>query len=350
VFCKAPPQTKVDTPSSRDVPKASLRSVIHQGTAKVTTLTAKLVPEFFRRNKGNNSRTLETAQSNPKGILKVSASALQEEAQRPERSTLALAAAAQIPLQATIHKTHLSRDCGSSSTDSDSETFSEASPASTTASEPSTPKQLGAQSLPPPAPKPLTEEEQHDLDFAPIRAIPSELFKSVLLKHIDPTNYVTNPRVNIQRRTEGASHHVVMLQFGLGSFKVEYVIKFPLTGTKERWNEELAYTMRCEAMLMKHMEPTDIPVPEIRAVVDTIDNELGAPYILMRRMPGKGAYLLWSDRDDEDHLKADCPSAETEKKRQTFLRSLAHQMAKLQQLQFDKIGMLDFGRVLQGLQ
>jgi hypothetical protein len=348
VLRKALPQAKVDTSDSRDVSKSSFRTAFRKSTAKLTTFAAKLVSSFWRRKK-DDGRCQEIIQPDQKGIMKVSSTTLEAEASLPERSALASAVAAQILLEENTPKTHLSLYSDISSTDSGSETFSEPSPTSTMASEPPTINQLGALSPPPPvpalasAPESLTEVEQYDLEFAHLRAIPSALIKSVLLKHIDPTKSFTNPRVRVQRRTEGASHHVVMLQFGPADLNSEWVIKIPVTGTKERWNEELAHKMRCEAMLMKYIKRTDLPVPRIHTVIDTINNELGAPYILMKRMPGKGAYHLWFDKDDEDHLNANYPSPETEKKRETFLRSLAHHMAKLQELQFDKIGMLDLG-------
>ncbi|KAF1831322.1 hypothetical protein BDW02DRAFT_606901 [Decorospora gaudefroyi] len=142
-------------------------------------------------------------------------------------------------------------------------------------------------------PSELSKREQNDRDFAPFRAIPNELFKTQLLKHIDPTQHFTNPRVRIQRRVERTSHHVVMLQFGAAKFGIEYVFKIPVTGTKERWNEEHAYAMDCEAMLMRYIkEKTHIPVPEIKAVELDAKNELGVPYILMKKLPGKTAYRV----------------------------------------------------------
>jgi hypothetical protein len=102
--------------------------------------------------------------------------------------------------------------------------------------------------------------------------------------------------------------------------------------------------MKCEAMTMEYIgRHSCFPGPSIEAVETDIDNELGAPYILMGKMPGKGAYRLWYDHDDTEHLNADRSSEETEKKRVTFLRSMAYRMGQLQKMQFDKIGMLELG-------
>ncbi|KAI1668044.1 hypothetical protein Ptr902_12214 [Pyrenophora tritici-repentis] len=186
----------------------------------------------------------------------------------------------------------------------------------------------------------LSERAQHDRDFAPFRAISNDRFKAQLRKFLDPTNYFKDSRIRILRRTEGASHHVMMLQFGHPKYVMEYVFKIPVTGTVERWKEEHAYTMSCEALLIKYIKKhTNMPVPEIKEVDLGFDNELGAPYILMKKMHGKSAGYIWYEQGDGYALNADFPSELTLQKRETFLKSLAGYMAKLQTLEFDKIGM-----------
>ncbi|KAF1943493.1 hypothetical protein EJ02DRAFT_433079 [Clathrospora elynae] len=147
----------------------------------------------------------------------------------------------------------------------------------------------------------LGEREQHGLGSAPFRAVPKEFFKVQLPKHVDPTNYFTTECVRVQRRTEGANHHAVILQIGPARFGVNY-----------------------------------------RADKDSIDNELSVPYIFIRKLPGKMAYHTWFDQNDEEGENMDFPSGQKMKKRETFLKSLAHHMAKLQKLDFDKIDMLNF--------
>ena len=192
-----------------------------------------------------------------------------------------------------------------------------------------------------PSSEELTERQQHDRDFAPFRAISVDRFKAQLRKYLDPSGEVfTNPRMRVLRRTEGASHHVVILQFGAPQYELDYVFKLPVTGTKERWKEEHAYTMNCEAMLIKHIKKhTDIPMPEIKQVDLGFENKLGAPYILMNRVRGKSAGYIWYEKGDGYAMNADSPPEETMKKRETFLKSLAGHMAQLRKLEFYKIGM-----------
>jgi hypothetical protein len=99
--------------------------------------------------------------------------------------------------------------------------------------------------------------------------------------------------------------------------------------------------MCAEADLMNyHHEYIDIPVPEVIASEEILDNTLGAPYILMKRVPGVPAYQLWfEDSSQRNHIDAGRISADTEAKRINMLRSLAQAMAQLQTLKFDRIGM-----------
>lgn len=188
--------------------------------------------------------------------------------------------------------------------------------------------------------KELNEREQQECDFAPFRTISNKRFKAQLHKYLDPGNCIADPYIRVQRRTEGASHHVAILQFGAPQYKLEYVFKIPVTGTKERWKEEHAYTMNCEAMLIKYIKKhTNVPVPEIEQIDLGFENELGAPYILMKKVRGKSAGYIWYEEGDDYALNADSPAEETMKKRETFLKSLAGHMAQLQKLEFDKIGM-----------
>jgi hypothetical protein len=137
-----------------------------------------------------------------------------------KRSALSLVAKAQISLETGTPKVLLPYDSDTSSTDSGSD------------SEPSSPTTKQPHSV---VSKSLTVEEQQAIDFGPMRAIPDELFKKQLLKHANPRNLFTIQQVRIQRRTEGASHHVVVLRFGSPKSGDECVIKIPITGTKERW-------------------------------------------------------------------------------------------------------------------
>lgn len=105
--------------------------------------------------------------------------------------------------------------------------------------------------------------------------------------------------------------------------------------------------MEREVQLLDHIgQNTSAPVPAILKYSTDLLNDFGFPCTLMTRLPGQAAFIIiWSDKPYDPvnlsgaYRDADVPSTETEKKRITFLRSLARIMAELQSLTFDKIGM-----------
>jgi hypothetical protein len=82
--------------------------------------------------------------------------------------------------------------------------------------------------------------------------------------------------------------------------------------------------MRCEVALMQFLfKKTKVPVPEIISFEAKLDSRIGAPYILMKRLPGKPAYVSWFEKcKDRNHLSENRVSHETEMMRCNILRSL----------------------------
>jgi hypothetical protein len=80
-------------------------------------------------------------------------------------------------------------------------------------------------------------------------------------------------------------------------------------------------------------EYTTIPSPQVSGYSATLGNDFGFPYIVMKELPGKSATDLWFEQHGE------VPSPETERRRLTFLRSLARYMTELNKLPFKQIGM-----------
>ncbi|KAI4957983.1 hypothetical protein J4E86_005123 [Alternaria arbusti] len=90
-------------------------------------------------------------------------------------------------------------------------------------------------------------------------------------------------------------------------------------------------------------------IPEVVAYDGGLQNAIGAPYILMKKIKGIAATDLWLGqpyrmfKSDDLHLEADDPSPEVEQKRVTFLRSLAQAMSQLATLKFPYTGVPSYG-------
>ncbi|KAF2030480.1 hypothetical protein EK21DRAFT_65382 [Setomelanomma holmii] len=194
-------------------------------------------------------------------------------------------------------------------------------------------------------------EIAHDRrDFRTARAIDRKALEKFLLDIVPVEPDVVHRTCQVTKRKEGSFHHAVFLSITVDhQAEKEYVLKTPAHASDYCWEEGDAFMLRNEAVLMQHIRHhTACPVPEIIAFDDTRDNDIGLPYILMKKMSGVSALNLWLGQPYEDldmdkaHLTADVPDPEVEQKRLTFLKSLAQAMAKLRRLKFDEIGVSVF--------
>jgi aminoglycoside phosphotransferase (APT) family kinase protein len=125
-----------------------------------------------------------------------------------------------------------------------------------------------------------------------------------------------------------------------------YVARIPGHATLAHWTPEDAYMMEREVQLIEYIRKnTSAPDAKIVHYSTGHANMLGFPYIFMTALPGKPASNIWYDgnyEDDDVELilqHAHVPSVSTEKKCNTFLRSLARVMTEVQSLTFDIAGM-----------
>jgi aminoglycoside phosphotransferase (APT) family kinase protein len=158
------------------------------------------------------------------------------------------------------------------------------------------------------------------------------------------TDAITADNCHVVRRFDGGYNHIVEITIGEGSDCEGYIVRVPAVGNAAHWQEGDAHNIRCEVALMKYLrKETKIPVPEIVAFEDELYTMIGAPYILMKKLPGKPAYEGWFEKcQDHSHVSENRISPETEAVRCSILRSLAATMVELQNIEFDKIGMPDF--------
>ncbi|KAF3002484.1 hypothetical protein E8E13_005730 [Curvularia kusanoi] len=184
------------------------------------------------------------------------------------------------------------------------------------------------------------DQPQHPrCDWNTIRAISNDQIKAVAQKHLP-----LEGDLQVTARTCGTYHLVAFIAHADPDHtNTEWIIRIPGHGTPSHWKEADAYILEREVQLVEHVrQNTQAPVPHILAYSSSCENELGSPFTLMTKLPGKSAYEVWFDSSYNPTYAfrtADVPSVATEKKRINFLRSLASTMTEIQKLSFDKIGM-----------
>ncbi|CAI6339671.1 unnamed protein product [Periconia digitata] len=188
-----------------------------------------------------------------------------------------------------------------------------------------------------------TGETEGRCDWDTIRSISDECLCRLLLNTLDHSNSLTLDCVSTLRRSEGSFNMAAHMGLFRNGKVEEYVIRIPAHGTEALWTGIDSHLLEAQVGLMKQIELNcwSVPVPKIFGHSSSLDNCLGAPYILMEKLSGYRASEIWFDDTDYDDrwLDADCPSEETHRKRVNFLDSLARAMVDLQELEFDMIGL-----------
>lgn len=144
-----------------------------------------------------------------------------------------------------------------------------------------------------------------------------------------------NPGIRVMGTAKGSYHYVFKVKtLSVANNKIMgWVVKIPGHGTPDRWTKEDEHMLIQEVETLRLLtDHTKVPSPEVIGHSATLNNEFGFPYIVMEELPGKPATDLWFEQHGE------VPSPETEAKRLTFLRSLAHHMTQLNTLSFQQIG------------
>jgi aminoglycoside phosphotransferase (APT) family kinase protein len=183
-------------------------------------------------------------------------------------------------------------------------------------------------------------------DFKAINVTPDELFEALARSVCN--NGQAIGEVCVERRTQGTYNFAAIITVSRAVEIERYVVRIPGHATLSHWTPEDAYMMEREVQLIEYIRnKTSAPVAKIVQHSTKHTNMLGFPYIFMTALPGKPASTIWYDgiyEDDDFEFElafqhADIPSVGTEKKRITFLRSLARVMTEIQSLTFDMTGM-----------
>ena len=183
-------------------------------------------------------------------------------------------------------------------------------------------------------------------DFKTIMATSDAKFLELVQSHC---GFPATESLSIVKRTNGTFNYAVIVAQSEeegGKGLREYVVRIPGHATPAQWTPEDAYMIEREVQLIEYIRNnTTAPVPQVIDFSLSHENVLGYPYILMTKLPGQSATSIWFDQPydpynaQEAYRTADVPSTATEKKRITFLRSVAHHMTSIQQLSFSEIGM-----------
>ena len=123
-----------------------------------------------------------------------------------------------------------------------------------------------------------------DRDQLPLLAI-------TILQRIQPHHPPNRKGPSVGEPIYGSYHVVFPLIFDGG---LRWVVKIPINGTGENWDELSASALTAEAntMLLLKRETT-IPVPDVFDFSSTTPNCLRCPYIIMSFISGMPLYEIW---------------------------------------------------------
>lgn len=195
--------------------------------------------------------------------------------------------------------------------------------------------------------EPNKHDENDRRNFSAIREISRKALENLVLETLYPVNELATHTCRITHRKEGSFHRCVFFDVDDGQESEQaYVLRIPAYGTQGKWQEEDAFMLRNEAVMMQHIRHhTKCPVPKVISFNQTLSSSIGAPYILMKKVTGMSALDLWQGNHlyeppapGDEHLNADQPSALLEAIRNNLIKSLAIAMSHLHKLEFTNTG------------
>ncbi|KAK4041458.1 hypothetical protein C8A01DRAFT_45417 [Parachaetomium inaequale] len=166
-------------------------------------------------------------------------------------------------------------------------------------------------------------EDAYDSDEPPELALD-------LAKLVDRASEVLKVKcTGAKKLTQGSSHEIFTLHFQRSPAAPESLVRagFSCIAQFTRGNSDTAKSVSEIATARYLKRFTEIPVPEIYYYDLDPDNDIGAPFVLMERMPGRHLHKIW-----------DTLSLETKK---SALSQIASVIVQLASLKFDQIGSLD---------
>ncbi|KXT08126.1 hypothetical protein AC579_27 [Pseudocercospora musae] len=112
-------------------------------------------------------------------------------------------------------------------------------------------------------------------------------------------------------------------------------VRVPACGFPSRWNEIDAKLLRDTALGMEWIRrKTDLPIPELVSFDTSLENSIGAPYILMSYLSGRPLSETWPANGDDP--------TEVHERRLRVLKQLSQFVVSFSSLRFDRFGALGF--------
>ncbi|KAI5359095.1 putative aminoglycoside phosphotransferase, protein kinase-like domain superfamily [Septoria linicola] len=178
-----------------------------------------------------------------------------------------------------------------------------------------------------------SQEIDEEKYWGPTRDIDEEKIVALLTRVVKKSHGTVNANYRVISKHCGSYNCAYILK---SSYTDRICVRVPACGFPDRWNDFDGKLLRESALGMKFIRnKTDLPIPRLIDYDTTMDNEIGAPFIVMSFLSGKPIEEAWPQQEGEDF-------AVTDARRQTILQSLAKTMRLLEPTVFPRFGALLF--------
>lgn len=176
-----------------------------------------------------------------------------------------------------------------------------------------------------------------EVNFGPVLKIPDSAVVELALdlastsSHIPKNILADGSDIRVIAKARGQNNQVFIVQY---REDLKICVRVPACGWEGAWTDKDAEALHTQVRTMQYIKRnTKCPIPEIVHYDTTFNNAISAPHVVMAYVEGRPVEDMWYDESGPLPL---------EEKRQNILRSLAHGVAELRSLNFDKMGALTF--------
>ena len=143
------------------------------------------------------------------------------------------------------------------------------------------------------AEKPRFRKVLSQLNFHEIAALASRTRQNI--EYHERGRPVRHVRCRVSPRAANGSFNLVfIISFDDG---VYWGLKIPANGHRGCFDRSAAEALKSEALTMQTIQrETTIPLPTVYGFDNTMDNELGCPYMMMEWLQGKPLWEVWFDK------------------------------------------------------